>query len=395
MHDGPQPNRRLLRGLLIATAVLVLAGIALRLTAPKPPPVAAAGEGASAIEVRTLAVAFTPRRDRAVLSGVLEAKRRVRLSAETNGRVLEVGAEELDPVEAEQVLVRIDPLRARVAVERAAAAVTRAESELSLARTSLERQQSLKERDVTSESAFDDASNRRRVAQASIRDARAQLEHARDELARKTIRAPFAGVLASFEVEPGEYVREGQELGELLDLSTARTTLGLSDRQVVGVVPGARVPVRVEALPNEVFDGRVLRVGVAAERDSRKFPVEVEIRNDARRLLPGMIARVELDLGTDQDRIVVPREALIEEFDLRFVYVVERDEDGALRARQRRVSTRDLPFDPGHVEVIDGLESGERVAVGGVQSLRNGALVRGRDLAAPARAGGDPEPGAS
>lgn len=386
MHDGARGDPKLLRGLLALTALLLAGGAVLWATAPEPAAVGAAGEDAAAVEVRTLAVEHSPSRDLAVLSGVLEPRRRVRLSAETNGRVLEVGAEELDAVEQGQVLVQLDPLRARVAVERARAAVTRATSELSLARTSLERQESLKERDVTSESAFDDAMNRQRVAQATIRDARAQLEQARDELQRKTIHAPFAGVLASFGVEPGEYVREGTELGELLDLSTARTTLGLSDRQVVGLEPGARVEIRVEALPNELFRGEILRVGVAAERDTRKFPVEIEIPNGARRLLPGMVARVELDLGSGGDRIVVPREALVEEYDLRFVYVVQGEGGDVSRVQRRRIEVRDLPFDPGHVEVVSGLSTGERVAVSGVRSLRDGARVQARDVVLPARA---------
>jgi membrane fusion protein (multidrug efflux system) len=306
-----------------------------------------------------------------------------------------VGAEELDAVETDQVLVQIDPLRARVAVERAQAAITRATSELSLARTSLERQQSLKERDVTSESAFDDASNRQRVAEAAIRDARAQLAEARDELAKKTIRAPFAGVLARFGVELGEYVQAGQELGELLDLSTARTTLGLSDRQIVGMEAHSPVIVRVEAFPNEEFAGKILRVGVAVEAESRKFPVEVEVPNPGQRLLPGMVARVELALSGTQTGILVPREALVEEYDLRFVYVVGPDDEGGLRVDRRRVSVRDLPFDPGLVEVIEGLESGDRVAVSGVQSLTDGAAVRSREVVAPARLPVDPEVPAS
>ena len=99
--------------------------------------------------------------------------------------------------------------------------------------TSLDRQQSLKDRAVASESTFDDATNRSRVAEAAIRDARAQLDEARDDLAKKTIRAPFAGVLRSFRLEQGEVVSVGQEIGELLDLESARVTIGLSDRQIV------------------------------------------------------------------------------------------------------------------------------------------------------------------
>jgi membrane fusion protein (multidrug efflux system) len=385
MADGARRSPKLLRALLGLIVLLLIGGIALRATAPRPEAVAAAGDQAAAIQVRTLAVAAAPVRHRAALSGVLEPRRRVRIFAETNGRVLEAGAEELDAVAADQLLVQVDPLRARVAVERAQAGLTRATSELGLASTSLSRQQSLKEQAVSSDSALDDASNRSRVAEATIRDARAQLEEARDELARKTIRAPFDGVLASFDVELGEYVRVGQELGELLDLATARVTIGLSDRQIVGVRPGQPAEVRIEAYPNESFPGVILRVGVAVRAESRKFPVEIEIENREQRLLPGMVAQVFLDFGDATERIVVPREAVVEEFGLRFVYVVTPGQDRGLVASRRRVALRQLPFDPGRVEVVSGLLAGDRVAVSGVQSLRDGARVRSADVAAPRR----------
>jgi membrane fusion protein (multidrug efflux system) len=264
--------------------------------------------------------------------------------------------------------------------------VTRARSEFGLAETSLDRQQSLKERAVASDSALDDANNRSRVAYATIRDVLAQLEQAQDEFAKKTIRAPFRGVLASFDVELGEYVRVGQELGELLDLSTARVTIGLSDRQIVGVRAGQLVELAIEALPNESFEGQILRVGVAARRDSRKFPVEIELDNAERRLLPGMVARVTLELGGETNRILVPREAVVGEFGLRFVYVVSPAENGSLRADRRRIAQRDLPFDPGRVEVTRGLAPGDLVAVSAVQSLRDGASVRTGDVAREAPA---------
>lgn len=380
-EEGAQSGRRAQVVLWGTIGALVLGGIVLRATAPSPDPVAAAGEGAAAPEVTALELAKVRRADRVVASGVLEARRSVRISSETAGRVLEVGAEALDPVEAGQLLVQIDPLRARVAVERAQAAVTRAESELGLARTSLERLQSLRERAVASESALDDAHNRARVAESAIRDARAQLAEARDELARKTIRAPFAGVLRSFELERGEVVGVGQEIGELLDLESARVTIGLSDRQIVSLRPGAPVTVALEAYGGERFPGRVLRVGAAADEATKRFPLEIEVDNADRRLLPGMVARVELDLAARTERLLVPREALVSEFGLGFVFVLTPDERGELRAHRRRVTSRELPFDPALVEISSGLEEGERIAVSEVRALRDGMRVRTRGLA--------------
>ena len=379
MTDQAAPSSRVAWGLGIAIALLVLGGIGLRATAPSPDPVSAAGAEASAIEVVGFTVRGELRRDRALLPAVLEAKRSVRLASETEGRVLELGAEALDSVDEQALLVQVDPLRARVAVERARAAVKRTTSELGLANTSLERQRSLKDRAVASASALDDANNRARVAEAEIRDARAQLEEARDTLAKKTIRAPFAGVLRTFDVELGEYLRAGQELGEILDLSAARTTVGLSDRQIVAVRAGAPASIVLEAHPNRSFDGRVLRVGAAAD-SSKKFPVEIEFENPDGLLMPGMVGRVRLDLSDSQRRIQIPREALAEEYGQRFVYVLEPDGEG-LVSRRRPVSVRDLPFDPGQVEVDDGLREGERIAVSGVRLLSDGALVRARVVA--------------
>lgn len=384
MAEGVASGRRVQIALWVAIAALVIGGVALRVTAPTPDPIAAAGETAAAPEVNALELVRVRRPDRVLASGVLEAKRSVHLSSETAGRVLEVGAEALDRVEAGQLLVQVDPLRARLAVERAQAAVTRAESELALARTSLERQQSLRERAVASESAFDDASNRSRVAESAIRDARAQLDEARDELAKKTIRAPFAGVLRSFGPERGEVVGVGQEIGELLDLSSARVTIGLSDRQIVALRPGAPASVEIEAYPGERMPGTVLRVGAASDEGTKRFPVEIEIDNDGR-LLPGMVARVELDLASEESRLLVPREALLEEFGLAFVFVLAGDDEGALRAERRRVVSRGLPFDPASVEIAAGLAEGERIAVSEVRELRDGMRVRPKAIAVGGR----------
>jgi membrane fusion protein (multidrug efflux system) len=379
-----RPNDRLFRILLGLTAALVLAGVALSLFREEPEGLSAVGESAAALAVRTLRVTPTQHRDRVVFPGVIEARRRVRLTSETSGRVLAVGAEQLDFVEVGAVLVQVDPLNAEVAVRRAEAAVARSESELGLARTSLDRQQSLAERAVASDSALDDAANRSRVAQAAIQEARASLEQARDDLAKKTLRAPYAGVLRSFDVERGEYVRVGQELGELLDISAARIVIGVSDRQIVALSPGQPVAVEVEAHPNESFDAAILRVGAAAAADTRKFPVEVEIGNPERRLLPGMVARVRIDLSQPIARILVPRDAVRNEFGLYFVYVVDADEAGRARARRRRVEVRELPFEPALVELVSGVEPGEEVVFTGAHALRDGDLVRATPVATAA-----------
>ena len=258
------------------------------------------------------------------------------------------------------------------------ATLARSESELALARSNLERRRSLAQRSVASDADLEDAENAEKVAAAALRQSRAELERVRDDLEKKTIEAPFAGVLRSFRVEQGEYVREGQQLGELLDLETARVVIGLSDRQIVMVRSGQPVEVAVEAYPGESFAGSILRVGAASDPSSRKFPVEVELPNPEGRLLPGMIATVAFDLGAEQARTLIPREASVEEYGLRFVWVIEQEErkGGALVARRRRVGVRALPFRPAEFEVLSGVAEGEEIALTGTRQLREGERVK-------------------
>jgi len=365
---------RLRSGLYIAAGLLGLGGVLLFAAAPDPEQTAQGGRQATLRQVSTQRIEPVAVRVLAEFSGVVEARRSVALFAETRGPVLEVGAEELDRVADGQLLLRVDPLEAEVAVERARADVARSQSELALARSELERQRSLRKRGVASDADLEAAENTRKVADAVLRQARAELERAEDDRAKKTISAAFDGVLRSFDVEEGEFVQAGQQIGELLDLSTARVTLGVSDREVVAVRPGQVAELRVEAYPGEEFRGRVLRVGRAFDRETRKFPVELELPNPRGRLLPGMVGTASIDLGEPVPRLLIPREAAVDEFGLRFVWVLEENGDG-LAVHRRRVLVRGIPFRPAEFEVVDGLRAGEEIALTSVRQLLEGEGV--------------------
>jgi membrane fusion protein (multidrug efflux system) len=372
----PERRRLGLRVVLLGAAGLLLAGaFALFATAPRPEVVEPTG--ARPMRVDTLQVQAEAVRPRARLAGVLEPRRDVELFSETRGRILAVGAEELDRVSEGQVLLQVDPTLARISVERAEASLARTRSELELARLNLERRRSLVEREVASEAQLDAAENAERIAAAALREARAQRDEARDQLAKKTLAAPFDGVLRQFPVEVGEYVREGQQVGEILDLSAVRISAGLSDRQIVAVSAGAPARVDVEAFPGEAFAGSVLRVGSASDPGTKKFPVEVEVPNPDTRLLPGMVARVNLDLGSAELATLIPRDATVDEFGLRFVFLIETKGAGSV-VRRQRIEVRDMPFRPGVFAVLQGLTPGDRIAITGIRQLRDGAAVEPR-----------------
>ena len=121
----------------------------------------------------------------------------------------------------------------------------------------------------------------------------------------------------------------------------------------------------------------MLRVGAASDPVNKKFPVEIELANSGGRLLPGMVVTVSIDVGEQQPRTVVPRDATIDEFGLRFVYVIEGD-NGQSVARRRRVAVRGVPFQPEVFEVVEGLAEGEEIALTGTRLLKDGEAVRRR-----------------
>ncbi len=378
MDESVTRSPGLQRVLVVSLVLLVVGGSVMYATAEDPQTVSAAGAESTQIEVSTLRIESYAIRPRAEASVMLEPRRQVELFSETSGRVIEVGAEELERVEEGLVLVRLDPLLAKVAVEKAEAAVARSQSELALAQSNLKRRSSLADRKVVSHSALDDAQNAERIASAALRESMAARDEAHDQLEKKEMRAPFSGVLRSFPIEIGEYVRQGEQIAELLDVSTARATVGLADREIVAVRAGESVRLAVEAYPNERFEGKIIHVGAAADEKTKKFPVEVEVPNEQGRLLPGMVARVHLDLGKPISRTVVPRDATVHEFGLRFVFVVVEETPGAFVARRRRVIVRELPFRPAEYEVVEGLEIGEEVATTGIRQLSDGTPVRRR-----------------
>ncbi len=357
-----------------AIALLVIGGAVLRATAPAPdelPPVEA-----QAPQVETIQVVAEPVVPRARLSGLLEPRRSVEIFSETEGRVLEVGADELASVQAGQLLARLDDTRARIELARAEAARERAASQTILARADLERNRGLAKRDAASRAALDQSENASRLARAATLDAEAGIEDARDQLRKTRIEAPFAGVLRSFPVEMGEYLRPGERIAELLDVDQLRVTIGLSDRQVVSVAAESVVEIEVDALPGETFEGRIAQVGAAMDPGNRKFPVRIEIPNQDRRLLPGMVAEIELELGGTRRLILVPREAVVKEFGMRHLYVVEPQGEAGHVAVRRKVEVRELPFDPTRVEIASGLAAGEWIAIRGLRQLSDGLAVR-------------------
>ena len=365
----------------------VLVGVYLRSTSPSAQaererlgreaaaPVAAARSAPGTLEIEARAVRRRSRPLEAELSSVLGPVRRVQLAAEVEGRVVAVPVEEHTRVEAETLLVQIERVLLEAAQSRAGAAVARVRANHQLALLELERQRGLAERRATSDAELDRARSTAQSLAAELRETQASLAEARVLLGKTEIRAPFAGVVSSLDLEPGAYLRVGDPVAELLDLSVIEIEVGVTDREIVAISPGDVVALEVDVFPGSEFAGKVARVGRSAGAETRKYPVQIRIPNPDGRLLAGMLGRVRFQLGQDRSSIRIPRSATQREFELDYVFVVDVHEVPQV-VQRRRITARAVPFRPDLLEVVAGLREGERIATSRVRELRDGLAVR-------------------
>lgn len=320
------------------------------------------------------------------VTGVLEPVRSVVVGAEVPGRVVALEVDEHTPVEAGQVLVRLDRALPQAAVEQAQAALAQAEAASGLAQTELRRQKDLSKRGVTSAAELDRAQSQARSGSAQVAAARAALNDAETRLAKTEITAPFSGFVSELDLHPGAYLQPGQPVLELADLSEVEIQVGVGDEEILALRDGGTVEVRVHVLPGQRFPGRITRLGRTANRDTRKYAVPVRVPNPELQLLPGMLGTVRFELGASARGPLIPRRAVQREFDLSYVFVLEAVEGEADVAvvERRRVDARPVAFRPNLLDVGDGLRPGERIAVSGVKELRSGQRVRVRERAASA-----------
>jgi membrane fusion protein (multidrug efflux system) len=327
---------------------------------------AARADGGASAEPLLLVEAFRVRRTPAIdvveLSGSLDAVRSTWVAAEIAGSIEEVPAIEHTPISKGDVLVRLDASLPR-------AELIRAEAAHALARSELARQQRLGKQSVASEAELDRAISEERTTFAALLEAQTRLSHTE-------IRAPFDGVVNTLDLDPGAYVQPGTRIAEVLDVASVELTVQVSDRQLAAMKPGGEVSVRVDALGNQLLDGRLARVGRAPDAESRRYPVVVLLPNPEGRLVPGMLAHVELEVGGTPS-LRAPARAFVREFELDYIYALEPgDAPGEIYARRVRVKARPVPFRPDWVEILSGISDDTRVVVGGLGKLRDGDRVR-------------------
>ncbi|MCB9601646.1 MAG: efflux RND transporter periplasmic adaptor subunit [Sandaracinus sp.] len=307
--------------------------------------------------------------------GTAVATQAIALATEVPGTVRTLRIESGASVTRGQVLLTLDD-----SIERAQLASARAEAEL--ARLTLGRYQSLAGRDALAQAELDTARARLTQAEASVTQLQATI-------AKRTIRAPFAGRLGIREVDLGEVVQPGTPLVSLQALDPIYVDFRLPERAVSALSPGYVIRATSEVFPGETLEGRIETIDPRVDATTRSVLVRAVVANADERIRPGMFLDVEAVQPSRRELLAIPSSSVIYAPYGDSVYVV-RAEDERLTAEQRFVRLGERRGDL--VEVIEGLESGQRVVTTGAFKLQNGVEIREENEVAPAEARVDPRP---
>jgi membrane fusion protein (multidrug efflux system) len=300
----------------------------------------------------------TARRDVVVdavrATGRIEAVQAIDLRPDESGRVTALLFQEGQYVARGTPLVRIDDAMLRAQAERATA-------ERDLARQQLERVRRLRAENASSPADLE------RV-EAAARGAAATLALLELQIARSTVRAPFAGVIGQRFVSAGDYVTTATRLLTLQTVDPQRAVIEVPERHAVRLRRGQTIDFTVAAQPERVFHAEVDFIDPVVQSASRTIMVKARAPNRDRLLRPGMFIEARLATATRANAIVVPEDAVQP---LRTANVVWAVVDGKANRRVVQLGARA----PGRVEILSGVNAGEMVVVGGLERMAEGMPV--------------------
>ena len=313
-------------------------------------------------------------------AGQAQAWRRAALAAEVEGPVTDVRVTEGQPVRTGQVLARIDP-------ERYAFELERAKAELEKARADFD-ELTLFDSEIA-DTALRVERRRSARAKSGLATAEVAVKEAELNVERATVRAPFAGVVANLSIQTGQRVQPNDSICEVADLSRIRIEVQALETEVPYLAEGREAEVTLSAFPDTALPGRVASINPVVDPKSRAARVTVVLPNPERAVKPGMYARVKIAARLYPDRILVPREAILERDNRTLVFLFDPEKPGSTQGLAKWTYVTTGLENEKYVEIVPGdgtqmLEPGQIALTEGHYTLIHDAKVR---LASPDETG--------
>ena len=304
--------------------------------------------------VRLAPVKETAISSEATAVGNLLANESVIVRPEVAGRITNIHFSEGERVAAGAKLISLDA--AEVEAQRAASA-----AELLWSQQRFDRAVELQKKNFISSQAVDEL-------RAGLTRAKARVAEDEARLLKSEVRAPFAGTLGLRMVSPGAYVKAGDDIVRLEDVSVIKLDFRVPETYLAKLKRDQAVSLQVDAYPERVFKGRTYAFESSLDEKTRTVLVRARVPNASGELKPGMFARVLLVLETFPRALLVPEEAIVPRGAKTFVFRVV---DGKAVMTAVATGTRQ----PGLVQILKGLTVSDVVVADGHQKLQDGVAV--------------------
>ena len=363
-------------------------------------------EPAAAIEVNTAAAIERSTNRSVEVVGSLVAEDEVTVSSQGSGNLEDITVDLGSAVRRGQEIARLDQRELKLKVDQAQGTLHQAEARLGIkrgeridpqkqpdvrlafaalerARYDLNASRSLAESgDISKQQldvyqkTLDQAEARYQAAlenvrnlEAIIEEKRAALDLTAKQLTDTQIVSPINGVVKE-KASRGEYLQPGKAIVTIVQIDPLRLRVDIPEYAAASVKTGQTLTLTVEAFPGRTFNGRVVRIAPSLNEQTRALTVEAQVANPGNQLRPGMFAKSNLVTTKDAMAVMVPRRAVQTIAGLNKVFVIENG-----RSSERLVKLGAIDGDL--IEVIEGVKSGELVAISNLDKLQEGSVVNG------------------
>jgi membrane fusion protein, multidrug efflux system len=297
--------------------------------------------------------------------GTAAAIEGVTVSADLPGTVDKIHFESGQPVQEGDILVELDTRQER-------AQLANMEAQRDLAHVQYGRSEQLVKAGVISKSEFDNAAAQQKATEAQVGDIKAAI-------ARKTIHAPFSGILGIRQISLGQYLAAGQAIVSLQALNPIYVNFGVPQQDTPKMKIGRALHVTNADVPGMALGGKITALDSVINEQTRNIQIQATVQNPGGKLRPGMYVQVELLLGEARDVIPLPASAINYAPYGDSVYVVTDMKDAKTGKTYRGVRQQIVKIEGSRgdqVAVTSGLNAGDEVVSAGVFRLRNAAPVQ-------------------
>ncbi len=285
----------------------------------------------------------------------IESDEQATVVSQITGVVLEIRAEEGDFVQAGTVLAKVETDRYELELQRGNATLKRLEMDY-------QRKKELFDKKLVSADDFERASAEFQAQKAAVGLAQLNLKYT-------SIKAPISGYVSERLVRVGNLVELYQPVFRINSYDPLLAVLHVPERELRVLHKGLEVTVNVDALPSNVFHGVLTRISPVVDPATGTFRVTAEIQDPEKILKPGLFGRVDILYDLRKNVPLIPRNAIITEDEASHVFVVGEDSNVIRRAVRLGYERNGL------IEIVEGLNAGDRVVTSGKGSLSDGARI--------------------